>query len=191
MTMSLLGRLLRGVHAGEKDMAWNHPAVAGAPATLTLTSSAFAHGGAMPRRHAGSGVGDDVSPPLAWSAPPPGTKELALVMEDPSAPVPRPFVHLVVYAIAPATTAIPEGAASGAAADAAHDGFAIGANSLRRRRYMGPRPVPGHGPHSYVFQLFAFDRRIQWAKPPTRGDLLQAVHGAVLARGRLDGIYER
>jgi len=172
-------------------VAWNDVPVPPGVASISLTSAAFAHGGTMPRRHAGYGVGDDVSPPLAWADVPPGTIECALIVEDPSAPVPRPFVHAVAYAIAPGVTSLPEGALSPPIAAAAHDGYAVGKNSLGRRVYMGPRPVPGHGPHVYAFQLFALDRALSFAKPPSRKALVQAMAGAVIGRGRLDGIYER
>ena len=65
-----------------------------------LTSSAFAAGAAIPSKY--SGEGGDVSPPLAWDGAPEGTKEFALICDDPDAPTPEPWVHWVIYGIAPA-----------------------------------------------------------------------------------------
>src|SRR4051812_41288959 len=86
----VLGRLLRGIHAGEKHLAWNDPAVRGAPASIVLTSPSFEAGSCIPKRHAGKGVGENVSPPLSWSGVPPHAAELLVIVEDPDAPLPRP-----------------------------------------------------------------------------------------------------
>jgi phosphatidylethanolamine-binding protein (PEBP) family uncharacterized protein len=56
---------------------------------------------------------------------------------------------------------------------------------------MGPRPVRGHGPHRYVFQLFALSRPIAVGERPDRAEVLAAMRGAVIARGKLTGTYER
>jgi Raf kinase inhibitor-like YbhB/YbcL family protein len=180
----VIGRLLRPVRAGEKHLASNHPAVHDAPSTLTVSSSSFGEAGAIPRRCAGPGVGDNVSPALSWLDVPEGTKELVLILEDPSAPLPRPFVHWVIAGIPPDWSAVAEG---GLVVDPLH----LGRNSMRRREYTGPRPVRGHGPHTYAFQLFTLDRHLTLPASFGRGDVLEAVRGAVTARGRLDGIYER
>jgi Raf kinase inhibitor-like YbhB/YbcL family protein len=61
------------------------------------SSHAFEPGDAIPKEH--TGEGRDVSPPLAWSGLPEGTRELALVCDDPDAPTSKPFVHWVLYKI--------------------------------------------------------------------------------------------
>jgi Raf kinase inhibitor-like YbhB/YbcL family protein len=178
--------MLRGVRAGEAKLAWNHPAMASAPDLIILTSPAFADGGLIPRRHAGNGVGDNISPPLAWRGVPPETVELTLVMEDPDAPLPRPFVHLVVAGVPPVPEALAEGALSGGA-----DKFLMGRNMLRQTSYAGPRALPGHGVHRYVFELFALNRKLSFQNPPSLAELMAAMDGAVIARGRLEGTFER
>src|SRR5437762_1777946 len=79
---------------------------------MKLTSSAFKDGQAIPKKY--TGEGDDVSPPLAWDEPPKGTQELALIGDDPDAPSAQPWVHWVIYGIAPDTRALPEGVKSDA-----------------------------------------------------------------------------
>jgi phosphatidylethanolamine-binding protein (PEBP) family uncharacterized protein len=78
---------------------------------LTLTSPAFAEGGEIPARH--TCEGEDVSPPLAWSTPPDGTRSLVLIVDDPDAPDPRApqmtWVHWVLYNLPPAAGSLPEG----------------------------------------------------------------------------------
>jgi hypothetical protein len=158
---------------------------------MTLTSSSFPPGDFVPRRYAGKGVGDNVSPPLAWTGVPAGTAELVLVMEDPGAPFPRPLVHLLVTAIPPSSSSFAEGRFSGADVLAIQDGAAVAKNTFGKRSYLGPRPVPGHGPHTYVFQLFALSRRLTFPKPPSRKQVVAQMRGAVIGRGRLEGRYER
>jgi phosphatidylethanolamine-binding protein (PEBP) family uncharacterized protein len=70
-------------------------------------------------------------------------------------------------------------------------GVAFGRGSFGRVGYMGPRPVRGHGAHRYVFQLFALSRRIAVGERPDLAEVLAAMRGAVLARGKLVGLYER
>jgi Raf kinase inhibitor-like YbhB/YbcL family protein len=82
-------------------------------AALTVNSSAFTEGGGIPARY--TCEGQDVSPPLAWSGLPAGTKSLALIVDDPDAPDPkapkRTWVHWVLYDIPPTATSLPEGGA--------------------------------------------------------------------------------
>jgi Raf kinase inhibitor-like YbhB/YbcL family protein len=186
----MIGRLLRPIRAGEHRLAYNHPAAREAADVLALHSAGFEHRGAMPTRYAGRGVGDNISPPLSWSGVPDGASELVLIVEDPSAPLPRPFVHAVVRGIPAEEGCLPERALSDPA-QVATRGLVVGLTTLRRAEYAGPRPIPGHGPHTYAFQLFAVDRPLELAAPFRRAQILQAMSGTVIARGRLDGIYER
>src|SRR5208283_5459990 len=76
--------------------------------TMHITSSSFEHDGEIPTKHTCEGA--DVSPPLAWSGVPQGTKSLALIVDDPDAPDPRApkmtWVHWVAYDIPPTATAL-------------------------------------------------------------------------------------
>lgn len=188
--MGVVGTLLKNRRAGETHLAWNLPSLDG-PQTLPLTSAAFAAGAAIPVANAGRRAGGrELSPPLAWGATPDGTAEVLLVIEDVDAPMGAPFVHCVAL-IAPGVASLAEGAL---AADAPGDGVRV-LRSTMGRGYVGPAPIKGHGPHRYVFQVFALGA-------PAVGDgsasasakpraLLAAVPGPVLARGRLTGVYER
>ncbi len=187
MSISIVGRLLRGVRAGERHLSWNHPAMRGAPETLELTSGSLGADGHLPKRCGGEGVGDNVSPALAWSGVPDGTQELLLTLEDECAPLPRPVVHLVVLGLDPAHPGFGEGALAQGLAPPAR----FGTGSFGRLGYYGPRPVPGHGPHRYVFQLFALGRKLEFDHAPKLGVVLEQATGSVLARGRLVGLFER
>lgn len=188
--MGVVGTLLKNRRAGETRLAWNLPGLAG-PQTLTVTSAGFADGATIPVVHAGTRAGgQDQSPQLGWDAPPQGTAELLVVIEDIDAPTPAPFVHCVAV-VSPEVSALAQGALSA-------DGPAEAVRVFRSgfgRGYMGPAPIKGHGPHRYVFQVFALatpavaDSDAARAARPRA--LLAAVAGPVLARGRLTGLYER
>src|SRR5262249_20053809 len=143
LAMRWLGRLLKNVHAGEEHLASHHAAVRDAPRTIALTSPSFAAGAPTPPRPAGKGVGGGGSPAPRWSGVPPEAVDLVIIMEDPDAPIPRPFTHFALTL--PASRAsLAEGEVSRGKETA---GTRLGKNSVGRLDYMGPRPVPGHGPH--------------------------------------------
>lgn len=189
--MAVLGKLLKNRRAGQASLAWNSPNLAGEE-MLTLSSPDFEHEGTIPTVHAAKRAGGkELSPALTWSQVPEGTALLLLVVEDPDAPTPRPFVHCVAL-LDPSVTGLAQG---GLDAKETPDGVRILRSGLGRG-YLGPAPIKGHGPHRYVFQLFALEKPVtagssgaalDSAKP--RDVLAAADH--VLARGRLDGFYER
>lgn len=181
-----IGRVLRPARAGDRRLAWNDPRLAAAPASIRLTSPAFADGGAMPERCAGKGVGLDLSPPLAWSNLPDGTAALILIVQDPDAPTPRPVVHLVA-----ALPADRSSVAEGVLTPQHGGGIGFGVGAFGRIGYAGPRPVRGHGPHRYLFQLFALDRPVAFEPAPKFGAVMDRIAGSVVARGLLTGIFER
>ncbi|MFJ4714034.1 YbhB/YbcL family Raf kinase inhibitor-like protein [Streptomyces sp. NPDC088785] len=185
--MTLLGRLLKNRRANEAHSAWHLPALQ-APDDLTLTSRDFTDNAPMPARQAAKNAGgDDVSPHLAWSAPPAGTAQLLLVMEDLDVPTPRPITHCVAL-IDPSCAALEPGALGAGAPGA-------GVRPLRAsigRGYHGPGPIKGHGPHRYVFQLYALSAPLDGAAERQRPRaLLSTVTAPVLGRARLTGTYER
>ena len=173
-----LGTVLRGWRSGPDHRVAADVRFAYAPVRLTLTSPAFADGGTLP---------GPASPPLAWDAMPAGVRMLALVVEDLDAPWPRPLVHAVAYGIDPATRELAAGALDGPADG---DGLVLGLNSLRRRAYLPPTPLPGHGPHRYAFALIGAGFVPRFDQAPSRGRLLDALAGNVIAFGELTGIRE-
>ena len=155
----------------------------GASMTFRLTSTAFAEGGAIPRGY--TCEGRDISPPLAWSGAPAGTRTLALIVDDPDAPDPAApkmtWVHWVLVDIPPAAPAIAEGAPPPA-------GAKEGLNDWGRSGYGGPCPPIGR--HRYFFKLYALDTALDLERP-TKAELERAMKGHVLAEAQLVGTYQK
>ena len=199
--MALLGTLLRNNRPAEAKYAWNQANLA-APDTLQVTSRDFTDGGTLTPRHMGTRVGgENVSPHLAWSEPPAGTAALLLLIEDLDAPLgASPAVHTLA-AIDLAALETPGELPAGALARKAPVGGVTLLRSVMSRGYFGPEPLKGHGPHRYVFQLYALSQNLFSQTPgagPDRETVLKtkpravlAAVGPVLARGRLTGICER
>jgi Raf kinase inhibitor-like YbhB/YbcL family protein len=186
MPANPLGVLLRNRHAGEHTLAWARPAL-NAPESFTLTSPAFQHGTSIPERHRGRLRGPNISPALAWTPPPARTAELVLIVQDPDAPSGKPATHGLTIGIDPTLDGIPE---NGLTHPSPIPGLKHGKGALGHRGYAGPMPIRSHGPHKYVFQLFALDQRVELADGYTLDDALKAITGHVIARARLDGSYE-
>ena len=156
--------------------------------TFALTSSAFKDGQPIPVKYTQDG--ENLSPPLVWSGQPDGTRDLALICDDPDAPRPEPWVHWVIYGIHPALACLAEGIAKGEHAEV-NGGAIHGRNTSESLGYDGPKPPQGHGVHHYHFKLYALDEALNLRTGLTKEDLLQAMEGHVLARAELIGTYER
>jgi Raf kinase inhibitor-like YbhB/YbcL family protein len=159
--------------------------------TIAVTSSAFEKDQPIPKKFTGDG--QDVSPPVAWKDAPAGTKQWALICDDPDAPTPEPWVHWVIYGIPADTRSLPEGVESQAKLTQPK-GALQGKNSWPNGRtvgYRGPAPPKGHGVHHYHFKLYALDSELNLEPGLTKYELLQATKPHVLGTGELIGTYER
>jgi len=156
--------------------------------SLAITSSAFQAGAKIPSRYTGDSA--DVSPPLSFEHIPPDARALVLICDDPDAPTPEPWVHWVIYGIAPQTKGLPEGIT---ASDKSRlpEGALQGKNSWKTTGYRGPAPPSGHGVHHYHFKLYALDRDLTLKPGLDKSAVLKAIQGHVLATGELIGTYER
>jgi Raf kinase inhibitor-like YbhB/YbcL family protein len=188
---------------------------AAAPASITLSSSAFGNGEAIPQKY--TEYAEGVSPPLAWDGVPDAARSLVLLVEDPNAPSPLPFVHWIAANIDPNAGSLAEGVpaevskvvavARARRAEERDDsneepplasgrpegpaGLEEGSNSKSLERYSGPRPPEGDPPHPYHFQLFALDSRLDLPPGFNRHALLRAMQGHVLARGDYVGTFAK
>jgi Raf kinase inhibitor-like YbhB/YbcL family protein len=145
---------------------------------FAVESSAFQHVQAIPRRY--TCEGEDLSPPLRWTNVPDGTRSLALVVDDPDAPG-GVFTHWIAWGIDPGAGGLDEGEAAPRE----------GRNDFGVSGYRGPCPPPGHGPHRYVFRLYALDAEPELGSAAAKAELEQAIEGHVLTSAELVGAYER
>lgn len=184
-----LGAALRGARAGSDKLAIVQAELGEGVRAIDLSSPAFADGGRLPDRFTADGVG--VSPPLVWGPLPDGVRSLALLVEDADAPAPQPFVHAVLWGLPADSHRLAEGAivADGAGAG---DGRDVGRNSFFGEGWLPPDPPTGHGVHRYAFQLFALGDGVgDPGNSPSRGKIVRAMRGQVLAAGMITGTYSR
>jgi hypothetical protein len=144
---------------------------------VQLTSAAFTDGEPIPAKHTCDG--DDVSPPLAWEAPPEEAVALALCLDDPDAGR-YPFTHWLAWSLPPAAGSLGEGEAAPAE----------GRNDFGAPGYRGPCPPPGK-PHRYVFTLYALDAEPELGPSDRRLSFDDAIRGHVLGSAQLTGTYKR
>jgi Raf kinase inhibitor-like YbhB/YbcL family protein len=154
---------------------------------IEVTSAAFAAKGEIPARY--TCEGEDISPPLAWTGLPQGTKSVALIVDDPDAPDPAAprmtWVHWIVYNIPPSAGGLEEGAAKGGLPPGALEGT----NDWKRTGYGGPCPPVGR--HRYFHKVYALDTVLPDLKRPTKAQLEKAMEGHVLGKGELIGTYQK
>jgi Raf kinase inhibitor-like YbhB/YbcL family protein len=151
---------------------------------FAVTSPSFENGGSIPKKFTCDGA--DVSPELQLAAPPPGTQSLALIADDPDAPV-GTWVHWVLFDLPPETKALPEGVAK---VDQPPTGGRQGRNDFRKVGYGGPCPPPGK-PHRYFFRVYALDAKVSLKPGASRQELDHAMRGHILGTGELMGKYQR
>ena len=143
-----------------------------------LTSPAFNHGSQIPSRYTCDG--ENINPHLVIHGVPPKAKSLALVVEDPDAPVGL-YIHWVMWNISPETKEIREHTPS--------MGADQGSNSSGKSGYYGP--CPPSGTHRYFFRLFALDTKLKLAADSDKGMLETAMGTHILATAELMGTYSR
>lgn len=177
-----LGKALENVRPGHARLT---AAALGAEGLVgkggfSLTSAAFMDGGRLDPSFTADEE-DAVAPPLEWTAPPPGTHELVLIVEDPDAPGETPFCHWLVWGLPAQKGQILEGETP----------QRVGKNSFGNSEWLLPDPPTGEDPHDYVFQLFALDLPLTLMPGASRDELLSEMKGHVTAVALLTGTYAR
>jgi len=158
----------------EEEMSW------------VLTSSAFENDRNIPSLYTCDGK--NISPPLSWTKPPDGTAELALVCNDPDAPMGN-WIHWVLYALPADQGSLPPAVPN---ADVLLNlgGAKQGENTSGGIGYTGPCPPPGPT-HHYHFRLYALDALTNLEPGATVDELRDATDGHILAEIELVGLYSR
>lgn len=144
---------------------------------MKVSSPSFMEGGKIPAKF--TCLGENVSPKLVLEDLPKNSKSIAIIMDDPDAPI-GVFVHWLVWDIPPEKE-IGEKSESGTK----------GYNSFGKMGYRGPCPPPGRGPHRYFFKVFALDSMLDLDSEIAPSELERMMEGHVLAKAQLMGIFER
>lgn len=167
--------------------AWSQHA-----SVMIVSSPTIAAGEPIPVAHTADGRNE--SPALNWKNAPAGTKEFAVICEDPDAGNPPPFVHWLIYKIPASANGLPAILPiDGSPLPKEIEGAVQGLSGFRRAIYRGPAPPPGKV-HHYHFIVYALDINIATKsdQPPlTRAQLLEAMQGHIVGQGELVATYER
>jgi Raf kinase inhibitor-like YbhB/YbcL family protein len=152
---------------------------------FTVTSAGFSEGGVLP--NAQVHAKGNRSPQLSWSGAPEGTKSYAVTCYDPDAPTGSGFWHWTVANIPADVTELAEGASPSGLSPAAVEGR----TDFGKPGYGGAAPPAGHGPHRYIFTVFAVDTERLEVTPENSGAVFGFnLHFHTLAKASVTGVYE-
>lgn len=146
--------------------------------TFSIESPAFQNNTSIPKQYTCDGK--DINPPLVMRNVPDGTRSLALIVDDPDAPM-GTWVHWVVWNIDPGTVEITE--------NAVPRGAMQGRNDFKKTSYGGP--CPPSGSHRYFFKIYALDTMLDLSSNSTKQDVEKAMKGHVLGDAQTMGLYKR
>jgi Raf kinase inhibitor-like YbhB/YbcL family protein len=146
---------------------------------MNISSPSFELGKPIPVKFSCSG--ENISPELQWKGVPAAAKSLALIVDDPDAPM-GTWTHWVIYNLPPNTSGLPEGIFTNLGTQ--------GLNSSRRNAYMGPCPPPGK-PHRYFFKIYATDLEPNLPEGLTADKLYSQLNSHILAAGEWMGTFSR
>ena len=153
-------------------LSWN---VAEGGGMMKLTSPAFGHNQTIPKKY--TCQAEDINLPLNVDGIPEGTKSLALIIDDPDAPM-GTWVHWVVFDIPP-TNRIAENSVPGRQ----------GWNDFGKRDYGGP--CPPSGTHRYFHKIYALDTVLNLKEGAKKKELEKAMQGHILGHAELIGLYKK
>jgi len=142
---------------------------------MKITSSDFENNGHIPPKF--TCQGEDINPPLLIDGIPEGTKTLALIVDDPDAPM-GTWIHWVVFNI-PVVSKIEENTIPGKQ----------GSNDFGRKDYGGP--CPPSGTHRYFFKIYALDSKLNLEEGTSKQELEKGMQGHILDNAELIGLYKK
>jgi Raf kinase inhibitor-like YbhB/YbcL family protein len=182
-----VGEALHNQRAGLKHTVFQRMPRLADTAQITVRSTAFDSEKSLAVKYTADGAG--ISPPLEWSAVPETTACVVVVVEDADSPTPNPLVHAIVVNLDPQQRFLSEAALM--SPDHEGTGLQTGRNSYLTHAWLPPDPPPGHGPHRYVFQVFALGDGARFSAVPGRHEVFRAIEDHVVGAGYAIGIYER
>ena len=149
---------------------------------ITVTSSAFAQAGMIPSKYTCDG--ENVSLPLRWETLPKGTKSIAIISDDPDAPM-GTWVHWIMWNIPADAAGVAENIPP---VKELPNGARQGITDFQCHGYGGP--CPPSGTHRYYFKVYALDTMFEIVNTSTKTELLSAMKGHIIAEGQLMGKYK-
>lgn len=172
LTIAICAIFFAGCHSSGQNNFYNSNT--GKMSTMRVTSTAFKEGEMIPVIY--TCKGKDINPPIQIADIPKETKSLALILEDPDAPM-GTWVHWVMWNISPATREIAENSVPAGAVQ--------GKNSWGKKEYGGP--CPPSGVHRYFIKVYALDTLLTLSPSSREKDLEKAMQGHVITEGQLMG----
>lgn len=145
---------------------------------MKISSPEFQHYGEIPKKF--TGEGQDISPTLVFEGTPDNAKVLALIVDDPDAPM-GTFDHWIAWNIPANIKTLEENAKVPKQ----------GKNHFRELSYRGPMPPPGHGIHRYHFKVYALDSEINIPEGVSKEEVEIAIKPHILDQAELIGTYKR
>jgi hypothetical protein len=150
---------------------------------MEIKSSAFSEGSIIPKKYTCDGL--NINPPLEFSNIPNNTKSIALICDDPDAPM-GTWIHWVLFDLPSNIKNLNENIPRDKVLS---NGAKQGINSGKRIGYDGP--CPPSGTHRYYFKVYALDAKLNLEPGINKEELLKAMEGHILAQGQLMGKYKR
>jgi Raf kinase inhibitor-like YbhB/YbcL family protein len=150
--------------------------------TITVTSPSFKEGEMIDKKF--TCVGANITPELNWSNIPATAKSIALIVDDPDAPI-GIFTHWVVFNIPTTATGLKENSSP----KNLPTGAIEGKNSADQSGYYGP--CPPSGVHRYIFKVYALDATLPLTTKTTKEQLVKAMSNHIIARGELMGKFTK
>ena len=142
---------------------------------IDISSAAFIENSFIPRRYTCDGK--NVNPALNFDHIPKESQSLAIIVDDPDAPV-GTWIHWAIWNI-PVTHHLKEDHAPGIQ----------GVNDFQKNAYGGP--CPSKGTHRYFFKVYALDCHLDIPGNSNKQALEKAMAGHILGFGELIGLYKR
>jgi Raf kinase inhibitor-like YbhB/YbcL family protein len=178
LCLMLLGMLATGCASQETALSEEDEMA------LSLSSPVFQEGEKIPVKYTCDG--QDMSPPLTWGEPPPGTQAFALIMDDPDAPG-GVFTHWVIFNLPGDSRELPEAVPR---ENQLENKALQGMTDFGRVGYGGPCPPTGPA-HHYLFSLYALDQPLDLNAGASKKQVIDAMQGHILAQEQHTGIYQR
>jgi Raf kinase inhibitor-like YbhB/YbcL family protein len=146
---------------------------------MKISSLSFGENKSIPSKFTCDG--ESINPPLEISGVPAEAKSLALIMDDPDAPMAGGFVHWVVFNMNPKTEGIGENMKPESGIE--------GTGSSGKNGYVPP--CPPSGAHHYHFKLYALDSELNLDGSAKREDIEKAMEGHTIEQAEIIGLYQR